>query len=463
MQPQHDIEQGVDLDALRAAQALHLDHYGGKRLPYACLSAHGLRQRLVKLEGDSAGSVYEVIDASGGYASACLGAGHGALQKAVAEAMASGEYVTDELGSSRRSQFLLDLFGPKGAWTEHFPYPEYHVSGRNSGSEGMELALRLVLESRFDRRCMAPRQASEKRCVVLVFEGAWHGWTGGLLQLLNRRHYTIGLPVPQEIGSYGIRICSIPFGEVDVLEAFFRKRSDELLAVIMEPIQGDAGILVPSGGYLRLLARLCQRNGVLLVADEVLTFAKTGALFAMRDECGAIPTDITVVGKSIGMGALSTSMVIARRELSVRPCGAVATSDLRPMTCAIMAAGLRILEKESLISRSLALGDELRQMLRQEVAEVYPQLFGEVRGLGFLNGVELTALAAESLGLLRERLLEAGVYVEFMAGAGRRSGGLRYLHPAMRVAPPLIASREELSTVVASIRQGAQKFVEFLR
>lgn len=86
----------------------------------------------------------------------------------------------------------------------------------------------------------------------------------------------------------------------------------------MEPIQGDAGIIIPPEGYLRHLSGLCQSNETLLVADEVLTFAKTGKYFAMNDKEGHIPTDITVIGKSLGMGVLSTSMVIARKDLTIR-------------------------------------------------------------------------------------------------------------------------------------------------
>nr|WP_211193702.1 aminotransferase class III-fold pyridoxal phosphate-dependent enzyme [Pyxidicoccus fallax] len=451
--------EGAELERLRAGLALQMDHYGGGRLPFACLRARGLVQQMVPLEGADAGRVLEVMDASGGYASACLGAGHPCLHEALREGLERG-YVTDELGSLERTRLLEELFGPGGRWADRFPGSEYHASGRNSGSEGLELALRLVLESGFDRRRLTVKPGREARRTVLAFEGAWHGWTGGLVPLLNRRHYRMGLPPPATEPPFGLDVAFLPFGEREVLERFFAEQGSKLSAVFVEPIQGDAGILVPPPGYLRRLAGLCREHGVLLVADEVLTFAKTGRFFAMTDEEGPIPTDITVIGKSLGMGAVSTSMVIARRELSVRSSGAVSTSDLRPLTCALMRTGLRYLEEERLVERAGALGEELRARLRRDVVEAFPELFLEVRGLGYMNGIELTERASGGLTRLRHRLLEAGVFVEFMAGAGRRSHGLRYLFPAMRVAPPLIAGEDDLRHIVERIREGTRRFVE---
>lgn len=449
-----------DVERLRAGMALQMDHYGGGRLPFACLQARGLIQHMVPLEGPEAGRVLEVMDASGGYASACLGAGHPRMQQALRDGLEQAGYVTDELGSLERVRLLEELFGPGGRWADRFPGDQYHASGRNSGSEGLELALRLVLESGFDRRRLSPKAGREQRRTILAFEGAWHGWTGGLLSLLNRRHYRLGLPQPTTEAPYGLEVSFLPFAEPEILERFFSEHGRKLSAVFVEPIQGDAGILVPPPGYLRRLAALCKEHEVLLVADEVLTFAKTGRFFGMTDEQGPIPTDITVIGKSLGMGVVSTSMVIARRELSVRSSGAVSTSDLRPLTSAVLRSGLQFLVEEGLVDRTAPLGEELRNRLRRDVVEVFPKLFREVRGLGYMNGIELTEDSAGGLTKLRNRLIESGVFVEFMAGAGKRSHGLRYLFPAMRIAPPLIAGEADVRELVERIQRGVRKFAE---
>lgn len=139
--------------AIRALD-IHLDHYGGKRLPYVCVSATGLYQQFVRLEGPHAGSELRVMDASGGYASACLGAAHPEIVKAVIKSLQTDGYVTDEIASKIRSELLINLFEEGGYWHDRFPASKYHVSGRSSGSEGIELALRLALETRWDARRM---------------------------------------------------------------------------------------------------------------------------------------------------------------------------------------------------------------------------------------------------------------------------------------------------------------------
>jgi acetylornithine/N-succinyldiaminopimelate aminotransferase len=441
---------------------VQFDHYGADPLPFGCTGARGLVQHFVELAGSDRGRTFDVLDASGGYGSACLGAGSEVIAQALATAVREAGYVTDEIASSQRSLLLERLFGAGGLFADRFPAADYRVSGRNSGSEGMELALRLVLESRFDRRRLRAVPGAERRDVVLGFEGAWHGWSGGLLPLVNRRHYRVGLPTiaPRtDAEQFGFRTDHIPFGDVDAAQEWFGRNGDRVLAVVVEPVQGDAGILVPEQGYLRRLAALTRQSGALLVADEVLTFAKTGRFFAMTDDAGPIPTDISVIGKSLGMGALSTSMVIARRELGVRPTGTVSTSDLRPLTCAVIRAGLEHVVAQRLVERSAEVGARLGRLLERLVAE-FPDLYRETRGVGLLHGVELSEPAAARIDDLRTCMIRSGVYVELMSGAGRRSHGLRYLHPTMRVAPPLVATADDVEAIASRLVAGSRALRE---
>ncbi|MFD7102720.1 aminotransferase class III-fold pyridoxal phosphate-dependent enzyme [Streptomyces celluloflavus] len=450
-----DDRTGDPAGVLTRGTDLHLNHYGAARLPFACVGGRGLELDVVDLSPEHRGRRLRLLDASGGYASAALGGAHPVVRAALARGTGVGN-VTDELGSLERAELLDRLFGPGGLWTGHFPTGRYHVSGRNSGSEGNELALRLVLESRFDGRRLRHRPGKERRDTILAFQGAWHGWTGGLVQLLNRRHYRAGLPATDTAGPYGVRVEHIPFGDPDALAEYFAASAGRLLAVVVEPIQGDAGILLPPPGYLRNLARRCAADGVLLVADEVLTFAKTGSWFAMRDADGPVPTDITVIGKYLGMGAVSTSMVIAREDLAVRSSGAVTTSDLRPLNCAVIRDGIEHIEAEGLLRRSADVGVDLAELLRTALVDRHPDVFTEVRGTGVMLGVELTAAAADRIGALRRALIEAGVYAEFMAGAGKRSGGRRYVHPTLRIVLPLIADGAQATEIVERVAAGAR-------
>lgn len=438
---------------------VQFDHYGAEPLPFGCTGASGIVQHFVELTGSDAGRTLNVLDASGGYASACLGAGSEVIAATLSNAVRNVGYVTDEIASSERSLLLERLFADGGLFADRFPAADYRVSGRNSGSEGMELALRLALESRFDRRKLRGLPGAEQRDTVLGFEGAWHGWSGGLLPLLNRRHYRIGLPTIAA-DEFGFRADHIPFGDLETAREWFDHNGHRVLAVVVEPVQGDAGILVPPQGYLRELATLAKRSGALLVVDEVLTFAKTGRFFAMTDDAGPIPTDITVIGKSLGMGALSTSMVIARRELGVRPTGTVATSDLRPLTCALIRAGLEHVVAEGLLERSAKVGAELGRLLHERLVEQFPDLYRETRGIGLIHGIELTEAAAPRIAELRTCMIRNGVYVEFMSGAGRRSQGLRYVYPTMRVAPPLVTTAQDVEMIVARLAVGSHALSE---
>lgn len=441
-----------------------MDHYGGNRPSYSCVDSDGIEHTLVRLDGPDAGDEIPVLDASSGYASSPLGAGPPGVAERLISALRDGTgYTTDEIGDADRATFLDRVVGPHGLWSDRFPIEDYHVSGRNSGSEGMELALRLALEARFDRQRLRPTEDLGDRSRILAFEGAWHGWTQAVRPLINRRHYRAGLPGYQTGGRLPVEVDHIPFGHRSSLEEYFEEHGDDLLAVVVEPIQGDAGILLPPEGYLRELSRRCESCGALLIADEILTFAKTGQYFAMTDDRGPIPTDITVIGKYLGMGVLSTSLVFARRQLGLRPSGGVSTSDLRPITCQVMDAGIEHIEREGLIQRSAKHGELLRRRLEDRIVSSFPHVFQEVRGAGILNGLEFTEESSGNAAEIRRHMIENGVYAEIMAGAGRRSGDLSFVFPVLRLTPPLVASEAELEEIVERMRAGLTDYVEAAR
>ncbi len=446
-----------DIDLAKRALRLHIDHYGGRRLPYMCVSATGLYQQFVRLEGPGAGTELRVMDASGGYASACLGAGHPDIVKAAIHSLQNDGYVTDEIASKVRSDLLTSLFEEGGHWHDRFPADKYHVSGRSSGSEGVELAIRLAMETRWDVRRMCWNNDRRQRRLIVAFEGAWHGWTSVGISLLNRTYFRRGLIDPIAEDPNSVQVVFLPFGESAMLEEFFKNNKENVLAVIVEPIQGDAGIVVPPNGFLQKVAELCRIHEALLIADEVLTFAKTGDFFALQDDV-PVSSDITVIGKSLGFGVSPISMVIARRELTIRPIGAVATCDLRPFACAVVKAGMNCLVKQGLLQRSRILGERLTEQM-SALVRAFPKVFSHARGQGYLQGLELTKEAAAFARDLRLSILEHGALVEIMSGAGLRSHGLPYSFPAIRVAPPLIADHDDITKICKCLWDGVQAFV----
>jgi acetylornithine/N-succinyldiaminopimelate aminotransferase len=444
------------IDLAKRALDIHFDHYGGNRLPYVCVSAAGLYQRFVRLEGPNAGTELRVMDASGGYASACLGAGHPYIVKAAIHSLENDGYVTDEIASMVRSDLLISLFETGGLWYDRFPAGKFHVSGRNSGSEGVELAFRLAQETRWDAQRGCWHNDRRHRRLILAFEGAWHGWTSAGVSLLNRTYFRLGLVDTFAGDPDGVQVVFLPFGEIAILEEFFKNNKENVLAVFIEPIQGDAGIVVPPRGFLRKVAELCSTHEALLIADEVLTFAKTGGFFALQDD-GPVLSDITVIGKSLGFGVCPISMVIARRDLTIRPIGGVATCDLRPFACAVINAGMECLVRQGLLQRSRTLGERLAEHL-SALVRAFPKIFSRARGQGYLHGVELTRTAAPFARDLRLSILEHGALVEIMSGAGIRSHGLPYSYPTIRVAPPLIADVDDIDKISKSLWAGVQAF-----
>jgi len=258
-----------------------------------------------------------------------------------------------------------------------------------------------------------------------------------------------------------MQVVFLPFGESAILEEFFKNNKESVLAVLVEPIQGDAGIIVPPNGYLRRVGELCHIHEALLIADEVLTFAKTGDFFALHDGV-PVASDITVIGKSLGFGVSPISMVIARRELTIRPIGGVATCDLRPFACAVVKAGIDCLVRQGLLEKSRILGERLGEQLRALV-RAFPKVFGRSRGQGYLHGLELTREAAAFARDIRLSILEHGALVEIMSGAGLRSHSLPYSFPAIRVAPPLIADADDINQIARSIWAGVQAFTNDAR
>ena len=291
----------------------------------------------------------------------------------------------------------------------------------NSGAEGVETALKTARKWGYEVKGVAPDRAK-----IIVCDGNFHGRTITIISFstdpASRRNFGPLTP--------GFEV--VPFGDADALEAAI---DDDTVAFLVEPIQGEAGVIVPPEGYLARARELCTERNVLLIADEIQTgLGRTGATFAVEHE-GARP-DVFILGKALAGGIVPLSAVVADREVLgvFKPGEHGSTFGGNPIACAIGREVLRILRTGELQEASRTNGEYMLKTL----AEAGVPTVEEVRGRGLWAGIQLTP-EARPARKAAERLLEAGI----LAKDTHES--------TIRLAPPLTITREELDWALERI------------
>ena len=283
----------------------------------------------------------------------------------------------------------------------------------NSGAEAVETAVKTARKWGY-RVKKVPRDQAE----IIVCENNFHGRTTTIVGFSSEEQYK------EDFGPFTPGFRMIGYDDLGALE---RAISPNTVAFLVEPIQGEAGILVPHDGYLKAAADLCRRNHVLLIADEIQTgFGRTGTMFC-ADHDGVKP-DLYVVGKALGGGFLPVSGVVGSRETLglFRPGDHGSTFGGNPLACAVGMAALDVIVGERLPERSAEMGAYFMERLRA----MKSQRVKEVRGKGLLIGVEI-----------KEEHGTARPYCEKLMGLGILAKETH--HQVIRFAPPLVISREE--------------------
>ena len=283
----------------------------------------------------------------------------------------------------------------------------------NSGAEAVETAVKTARKWGY-RVKKVPRDQAE----IIVCENNFHGRTTTIVGFSSEEQYK------EDFGPFTPGFRMIGYDDLGALE---RAISPNTVAFLVEPIQGEAGILVPRDGYLKAAADLCRRNHVLLIADEIQTgFGRTGTMFC-ADHDGVKP-DLYVVGKALGGGFLPVSGVVGSRETLglFRPGDHGSTFGGNPLACAVGMAALDVIVGERLPERSAEMGAYFMERLRA----MKSQRVKEVRGKGLLIGVEI-----------KEEHGTARPYCEKLMGLGILAKETH--HQVIRFAPPLVMSREE--------------------
>jgi putrescine aminotransferase len=288
----------------------------------------------------------------------------------------------------------------------------------NSGSEAIDNAIKLA-------------RLQSRRKQVITAENSFHGYTYGALS-------ATGIPsLKRSFGPLVPEILHIPFGDT---EALGKAISSDTAAVLLEPIQHEAGISVPSEDYFPKVRRLCDENGIIMILDEIKTgFGKTGYMFAC-DELEIVP-DILAVGKSLGGGMVPIGALIAKKNLWKRfsLSFTMSASSFAGNTLACRAAltTIEILQQDDLLAECKRKGEVLTQKLEELIVK-YPDILKDVKGKGLLLGLEI--VDPTNAFELSKEMIRQGVIV--LPAFGNQS--------IIMIEPPIIISFEQIQAVLAA-------------
>ncbi len=293
----------------------------------------------------------------------------------------------------------------------------------NTGAEAVETAIKACRRWGYTLKGIPLNQAE-----VVVCENNFHGRTTTVTGFSSEPMYKDGF------GPFTPGFVTVPFGDAEALE---RAITPNTCAFLFEPIQCEAGILIPPQGFIRDAAAICRRERVLVVADEIQTgLGRTGHFLACHAE--DVQPDALILGKALSGGTYPVSAVVSTREVLgvFRPGSHGSTYGGNPLACAVARAALRVVEEERLAERSAELGAWLLYELRKLQ---HPHI-KEIRGRGLLVGIELLGPARPYC----ERLKDLGVLC-------------KETHDhVIRIAPPLMISQEDLAWLAGQLRTAFQ-------
>jgi len=294
----------------------------------------------------------------------------------------------------------------------------------NSDAEAVETAIKAARKWGYQVKGVAADQAR-----IIVCRGNFHGRTTTAVSCSSDQQYREGF------GPFTPGFEIIPYNDADALAAAI---DENTVAFLVEPIQGEAGVLVPDAGYLARARELCSANNVLLMVDEIQTgLGRTGKMFAFEHD--GITPDVIIIGKALSGGTLPVSAVVSRAEVLgvFNPGDHGSTFGGSPLACAVARASLAVIRDENLAERADQLGRHFRKRLR----EMNSPIVADIRGRGLLNAVELTAETPKTARACCEELMEKGMLC-------------KETHDnVIRFAPPLVISAEDLDWALDRIEE----------
>lgn len=316
--------------------------------------------------------------------------------------------------------------------TQYFGFEK--VLPMNTGAEAVETAIKLCRKYAYERKGIA-----QERAKIIVCENNFHGRTTTIISFSSDK------TARKNFGPYTPGFLKIPYDDLEALERVL-KSEDNLAGFLVEPIQGEAGVYVPAPGYLKKAKDLCEKYGVLFIADEVQTgIARTGRLLAVDHE--GVRPDILILGKALSGGVYPVSAVLADNRIMevIRPGEHGSTFGGNPLASAVAMEALQVVTDEKLAQNAERLGEIFRREMQELVEE--SELLSLVRGKGLLNAIVINDTEESSTAWdICMKLKENGLLAKPTHGN------------IIRFAPPLVITEEQLMDCVAIIKKTIRDF-----
>ncbi len=307
--------------------------------------------------------------------------------------------------------------------TDYFEFDK--VLPMNTGAEAVETALKLCRKWSYQKKGLLPESAK-----IIVCDGNFHGRTTTIISFSNDSD------ARNEFGPYTPGFINIPYNDLEALEEALKEK--DIAGFLLEPIQGEAGVFVPDHGYLKSAKALCEKAGVLFIADEVQTgIARTGKLLAVDHE--NVKPDILILGKAISGGVFPVSAVLANDEIMmcIRPGEHGSTFGGNPLANKVAIAALEVIKEEKLAENAAYLGKILRSKLR----EIDSDMIHLVRGKGLLNAIVIKPKNGFEAWDVCLRLRDNGLLAKPTHG------------DIIRFAPPLVITEKQLIDCIDIIKK----------
>lgn len=364
---------------------------------------------------DSEGKQF--IDCLGGYGMFALGHRNPAVVKAVEDAL----HTMPMCGKVLFNRQMADLAEKLAEITPGELQYSFFV---NSGTEAVE-------------GCLKVARLATKRTKFVAAENAFHGKTMGSLTATGRDLYRD--PFKPLLEGF----THVPYGDI---EAIKNAVDEETAAVILEPIQGEGGIIVPPDGYLRQVKEVCEAKGALLIADEVQTgIGRTGEWFGVNHD-GVTP-DLMACAKALGGGVMPIGAIIgtprAWQGLIEAPFLHTSTFGGNQLACAAGIAAIKYIQEEDLLRRGRETGAYFKAGL-EKIMQEYPEVIAQIRGRGMMIGIELTKEGAG--GMLMSLMIDKKIIVAYTLNNPK----------VIRIEPPLIMPVEVVDHVLEEFREAVK-------